>query len=70
MRDDDVKFRYKPQDGFVLYPGVPARDLTERDWQRLTPLQQREVKALPKMFVPADPPKATKTETEKKGGDS
>lgn len=53
MTEDPIIYEYTPQDGVKLPPGVPGKSLTERDWERLTPDQRREVKALT-MFIPVE----------------
>jgi hypothetical protein len=39
-----MKAKYK---GPGYHHGIPARDLTEADWERLTPAQREIVKASP-----------------------
>lgn len=60
MTEDRAIYTYTPEDGVRLPGGIPARDLTERDIERLTPDQRREIKHLAQ-FTAVNKGTATRT---------
>lgn len=61
----ETPIRYRRTDAPGQIFGVPNTDLTEADWERVTPDLRREVKASP-LYKAAPQPKAT-GETKKAG---